>query len=452
MAVRWRVVDVRARPHVCERLHANGCFEGRCPRCGAAAEGRSPWVEVDSQLRQATLVLSEHARGELVAALQAHLTFVATQPALGRPWVLAPQPSFEEASVVQLIEDQAAPEDDPEPPVTPAGVPEVVGTSLRPPARRAASSLGEATGSVALEEGKVVVRTGPLDDAWQTAALKARPILVRDDAYPLLGIRIVGSFMGKVGCIDGFVDIGRTEASDLFRRLSEQFVVHVVVGEGAQRKIDGQGLERNAVLCVEAARALLASGEHPPRAFREAVARVDAVPVEERLQSTEETLHPGDYQHLVGAAETMAALEHLDRVSQSANLARLLEVEGLPVGEYEAIRKRILRASVEHGLCAPRRFWRRIVASGLAEDAEDYAAQLAQKRAAAVGDEGDLDAEAARKAWLAIADLCERKDIPAPLEVREALDLPDPVVLLDETSRPIQAAGEINSGDKPRAR
>lgn len=451
VAKRWRIVDVRARPQVADRLHASGCFEGRCPKCGLAAEGRSPWVEADSQTRKATLVLSEHARGELLAALQSHLNFVAKEPALGRPWILTPHPAFEEASVVQLIEDQASPEDESSPPVPPAGVPEVVGSVLRPPSRRTATSLGAATGILTLEEGRVVVRTGELEDAWRTAALKARPILVRNRKYPLLGVRVVGSYMGKTGCLDGVVDVGRTEASELFRRLSEQFEVHVAVAPGAVRKIEGQGLERNAVLCLEAARAQLTGGDHPPSAFSEAVEEFAAVTVEERLAPSAEAVHSGDYQHLVGASETLAALEHLDRVSRSSNLARLLEVDGLPVGEYEAIRKRILRASVEHGLCAPRRFWRRIVSSGLAEDAEDYAAQLAQKRAAAAGTEGDLEGEVARNAWLAIADLCERKDIPAPLEVREALDLPDPVVLLDESSRPIQAAGEINSDDKPQA-
>ena len=189
------------------------------------------------------------------------------------------------------------------------------------------------------------------------------------------------------------------------------------------RTIVAEGLEPNAALCLESGRGLLARGEFPPEDFARAKAALATDGVKTRLKLPTETIADGAYLHIVGGADATRALDHLDRVSQKESLARLLEVDGLPMGEYDAIRRRVLEGALAHGLCAPRRFWRRLVASGLARDLAAYAVQLAENRAAHTGEEGDLDGDEAQRAWQQILELCQRKQLAVPPQVHEALGM-----------------------------
>lgn len=333
-----------------------------------------------------------------------------------------------------------------------AGVPQLIGSdSPAPEGPRRPAAIGAHVADLTLDDavGFRVRLSGHELDQWEAARLSARPIHLRGRGYPLVGVRVVGSYMGQVGCIDAVVDVGSTLASDIFRRLSERFEVTLHLELGSReigRTIRAEGLEPNAALCVESARGILARGEYPPQEFDKARRALEAEPAESRLARPEVTIASGAYQHIIGAREAVAALEHLERVSQKDTLARLLEVDGLPMAEYDAIRRRVLEGSLAHGLCAPRRFWRRLVASGLARDLDDYARRLCAHRAEHEGEEGDLDEDAANEAWLAIHDLCRRKDIAPPPELRRALDLPEPPARAKPPARR-QASGEIRSGE-----
>lgn len=335
-----------------------------------------------------------------------------------------------------------------------AGVPQLIGAdSHAPEPPRRPNSIGAHVADLTLDDVVSFRVRVPADELgqWESARLSARPIHLRGRGYPLVGVRVVGSYMGQVGCIDAVVDVGSTLATDIFRRLSERFEVTLHLEHGSRdvsRTIRAEGLEPNAALCVESARGILARGEYPPQEFDKARRTLEAEPTEVRLAPPEVTIASGAYQHIIGAREAVAALENLERVSQKDTLARLLEVDGLPMAEYDAIRRRVLEGSLAHGLCAPRRFWRRLVASGLARDLEDYARRLAENRAEFEGEEGDLDDEGANEAWVAIHDLCRRKDIPPPPELRRALNLPEPPP--NARQRPParrQASGEIRSGE-----
>ncbi|MCX4245818.1 HEAT repeat domain-containing protein [Paraliomyxa miuraensis] len=334
-----------------------------------------------------------------------------------------------------------------------AGVPQMIGSdSPAPEAPRRPSSIGTYVADLTLDE-VVAFRIRVHADAlgqWEAARLSARPIHLRGRGYPLVGVRVVASYMGQMGCIDAIVDVGSTLATDVFRRLSDRFEVTLYLEHGSrevERVIRSEGLEPNAALCIESARGILARGEYPPQEFDKARRALEAEPCEVRLAPPDVTIAPGAYQHIIGAREAVAALEHLERVSHKDTLARLLEVDGLPMAEYDAIRRRVLEGSLAHGLCAPRRFWRRLVASGLARDLDDYTMRLCANRAEHEGEEGDLDETAAHEAWLAIHDLCRRKDIPPPPPLRRALDLPEPEPVRPRPPPRRQASGEIRSGE-----
>lgn len=335
-----------------------------------------------------------------------------------------------------------------------AGVPQLIGVdSPAPEGPRRPASLGAYVADLTLDDIVSFRVRVPAEELgqWEGARLSARPIHLRGRGYPLVGVRVVGSYMGQVGCIDAVVDVGSTLASDIFRRLSERFEVTLHLEHGSRdvsRTIRAEGLEPNAALCVESARGILARGEYPPQEFDKARRALESEPSDVRLSPPEVTIAQGAYQHIIGAREAVAALEHLERVSQKDTLARLLEVDGLPMAEYDAIRRRVLEGSLVHGLAAPRRFWRRLVASGLARDLDDYAKRLAENRAEFEGTEGDLDEEGANEAWQAIHELCRRKDIPPPPELRRALDLPEPPpVARQRPPARRQASGEIRSGE-----
>ncbi len=335
-----------------------------------------------------------------------------------------------------------------------AGVPQLIGLdSPSPEVDTGPTSIGAHVADLTLDE-MVTFRVRVSSEEfpqWEAARLSARPIHLRGRGYPLVGVRVQGSYLGQMGCIDAVVDVGSALATDAFRQLSERFVVRLVVEHGSReisREIQAEGLEPNAALCIESARGILARGEYPPQEFDKARRALEAEPADVRLARTEVTIASGAYQHIIGAREAIAALEHLERVSQKETLARLLEVDGLPMADYDVIRRRVLEGSLAHGLCAPRRFWRRLVASGLARDLEDYAVRLCDHRAEHQGEEGDLEPEAAHEAWMSIGELCRRKNISPPPALRSALDLPEPDAAAAPPPPPRrQASGEIRSGE-----
>ncbi|MCA9685551.1 MAG: hypothetical protein KC457_25455, partial [Myxococcales bacterium] len=279
---------------------------------------------------------------------------------------------------------------------------------------------------------------------WGQAALQVRPIHLRDHGYPLIGVRLVASYLGRMALIDGVVDVGSDQAAEIFANLSRRFRVQLVIkgdssGSVIRREVSARDLERNAALCLESARAALARSEYPREAFVEALEFLRETPLEDRLTGAAQTLVGGAYRHLISPRETWVALDHLEASSDKKNLAHLLEVDGLSVDEYEAIRRRVLVASVEHGLCAPRRFWRRIIASGLADDFNDYAARLARARSDVDQDGDDLDGEQRVAAWARIAELCDLKQLEYPVELGRKLGL--------EADRPRQRA-RVDSGEQ----
>ncbi|MCH9681317.1 MAG: HEAT repeat domain-containing protein [Deltaproteobacteria bacterium] len=377
-------------------------------------------------------------------------SFLTPPPAIPAPRTLARPPVVDDEMGLAPLPPRPAVEDDPE-----AGVPQIIGLdSPSPEVGARPASIGAHVADLTLDEVvafRIRVSSEQLPQ-WEAARLSARPIHLRGRGYPLVGVRVVGSYMGQVGCIDAVVDVGSTLATDAFRRLSEQFSVTLVIEHGSReisRTIEASGLEPNAALCVESARGILARGEYPPQEFDKARRALEAEPADVRLARAEVTIASGDYQHIIGAREAVAALEHLERVSQKETLARLLEVDGLPMAEYDLIRRRVLEGSLAHGLCAPRRFWRRLVASGLARDLDDYAERLCANRSEHEGEEGDLDPDAAHEAWVAIHGLCERKNITPPAALRAALELPEPDAPAASPPPPPrrQASGEIRSGE-----
>lgn len=482
----WRWVDVASRPELAELVVQRGPIEGQCPTCHRTVSVAAPWVAINGRAGSATLILGEDRRAHLIDELQNHLATLRARPEMAEPWLLTPQVEFvtlgEENTTRRRaplgVEDEpGAPEEDTRPrpvaapeevsveleaiesapvpsPAAPAeiqedaGVPQLIGTDPRTPASQASPfpNLGGHVCDLLFDEGTVVVAPDLRGDTaarWREAKLEARPIHLRGAGYPLVGVRVVGAWMGQVGCIDAVIDPGSAEASDVFRILSQTFSVRVLVpgDPPLMRDVAGPGLEPNAALCLESARGVLAQGEYPPEDFDRARAVLAEETVEARLAPSKLTVASGAYAHIIGAREAMAALDHLDRISRKEVLSRLLEVEGLKMGEYDAIRRRVLEGALAHGLVAPRRFWRRVVASGLARDLEDYARQLADNRALHEGEEGDLEEEQRIAAWQGILELCRRKGIRPPAPLRRALDLPD----VDPPSPPgtRSAAGEI---------
>ncbi len=442
---------------VASRLRDSGPFEGDCPACGRMTQGRGAWLEIDQVLRRAALIVPGDRRGDLVALMQEHLAWLGRHPQLAEPWSLQPELVFvdhgEDTARRTVPEDsnatanravQRPPQRPSEParpvalgpePGTPipivAGVPQAIssdgvgGAPGRP-------TIGALLGTLEQDDAGPVVMFRPdaeVAHKWRDAKLEVRPLHLRGRGYPLLGVRIVASWMGQVGCIDAFVDVGQPESQAIFRALAQHFSLRLIASlpDGAEvvRELSALGLEPNAALCLESAHGALSSGDNPPEQFRIAVEAAAADSVGQRLALSKTTIAAGSYQHVIGGREATRALEHIDRVSRKETLARLLEVEGLPMAEYDSIRRRVLAGALEHGVVAPRRFWRRVVASGLADDLADYVEKLVHNRQLHEGEEGDLDPDAARAAWQGILDVCDRKDLPIPEAVRQALNLPE---------------------------
>jgi hypothetical protein len=457
-ATRWRWIDRDADPQEADRSRAEGPLRGRCPSCSAPATARTDWLELEPASQRAVLVLGPHQRHALVEILQAHLDAVARRVEAGAypfapAWLLRPAWRFEgEGSVTAVREFTPPPQEEredtaprhapsgPSPAAEPvnagAGVPKLVGGSGFPTHVPASEASDTYLAMLNMERGagedaeEIVTIALDLDDAghalWGQAALQVRPIHLRDHGYPLIGVRLVASYLGRMALIDGIVDVGSEEAGAVFASLSRRFRVQLLLRGSSntsaiRREVSARDLERNAALCLESARAALARSEYPREAFVQALEHLRNTPIEDRLRGALQTLVAGSYRHLISPRETWVALEHLESASAKRNLAHLLEVDGLSVDEYEAIRRRVLVASVEHGLCAPRRFWRRIIASGLADNFDDYATRLARARAEADQDGDDLDSEQRSATWARIAELCDLKQLEYPVELARKL-------------------------------
>jgi hypothetical protein len=452
-ATRWRWVDRDAMLEESDRCRSDGPLRGRCPSCGAAAKGRVDWLELEPASERAVLILGSQQRHEVVELLRDHFDAVSRRVASGDfesapVWMLRPLWRFDEEGSATAVRDEGedtAPRRVPSAPspAAEAGVPKPVGTPVGGAGwNDLASQVPEGRGNtyVAMLEvepaagdndEQLVTISLDLDDAgsslWGQAALQARPIHLDEHGYPLIGVRIVASYLGRMALIDGVIDVGGDEASEVFASLSRRFRVQLVLGAntgsrpGIRREVSARDLERNVALCLESARAELARREYPREAFRRALEHLRETSLEQRLRSAQLPLAAGAYRHLISPRETWVALEHLEAASDKRNLSQLLEVDGLSVDEYEAIRRRVLVASVEHGLCAPRRFWRRLIASGLAEDFDVYATKLARARAEADQDGDDLDSEQRAASWARIAELCDLKQLEYPVELARKL-------------------------------
>lgn len=457
----WRWVDAAARPDLDLRVQHDGPYEGTCPDCGAQARSAGTWLRIDARAREASLQVAEAQRGSLLRILREHLHAVESRSHAVRPWMLQPTPVFYDlpdspgaargavpvvpARSGELVIDMVKPSKAPGgPPVhaapraasapgsMPPGVPQVIGSDTRTPGTFRPPVLGAYVGELLVEGDEVVARAtvdASEKDKWEKAHLQCRPILLRRHGYPLLGVRTIASFLGQKAVIDAVLDPGEPGSAEVFRLLAQRFAYRLEVstadGQTVQRDAGAEALAPNAALCLESARTVLAREQLPPDRYHEARAALALLDVKARLAPPAETIAAGAYQHIIGAAEATTALEHLDWVSTKPSLARLLEVEGLPMTEYDALRRRVLQGSLDHGLVAPRRFWRRVVASGLVPDLETYAVKLCEARAALEGEEGDLEPEAARAAWEGIGELCSRKDLPFPPQLLRALGLPE---------------------------
>lgn len=444
---RWRWVDAEARPELAKRLREAGPLEGSCRSCQRPAEGGGAWLELSPAQEQATLVLGVHQRGELLEVLQAHLEQLRARPAQVRHWILQPRVTFSGPRPVT-----AAPVDAHE---RGAGIPKAVGQRGWASGPTLSAEIQRAlVCDLTLSDGNVTV-VAPLDEAtrrmWGSAALQARPVLLRGLGYPLLGVRLVASYLGEVAVIDAVVDVGEASTSEIFVRLAQSFRLQLVVRSDAAgpaaavREIEAEPLARNAAMCLESAQGQLATGEYPPDAYRTARESLGHMSAKQRLEPARHGLAEGSYRHLVSPNEALQAIERLDQASKKDNLARLLEVDGLPVGEYEAIRRVVLAAALEFGLTAPARFWRRILGTELVRDAGEWIQKLVANRSACIARGDDLSPEQAEQAWRAIFDLCQHHSLTPPPEVARALGL------ARRSEPPRQGPHVLPAPDAPRA-
>lgn len=410
---RWRWVDAEAQPELARRLRDSGPLAGACKACQRPAEGGGAWLELSPVAEQATLVLAADQRGELLEALQVHLDQLRGRPGQVRPWLLQPRLAFGTAGVPVAASDERG-----------AGIPKPVGELSAEIQRALVCDLTLAAGGVAA----IAVLDEPTRRMWGSAALQARPVLLRGLGFPLLGVRLVASYLGEVAVIDAVVDIGEARSSEIFMRLAQAFRLQLLVRSdtgqaSAVREIEAESLNRNAAMCLESAQGQLGAGEFPPDAYRTACDSLARMSAKQRMEPARSTLAEGSYRHLVSPGEALAALERLDAASKKDNLARLLEVDGLPVVEYEQMRRSVLAAAVEFGLPAPARFWRRTLGADLVRDPADWIHRLVANRSAWIIRGDDLTPEQAEQAWRAILDLCQHHDVTPPPELTQAIGL-----------------------------
>ncbi|HEY8378306.1 MAG TPA: hypothetical protein VIK91_17540, partial [Nannocystis sp.] len=93
-ARRWRWIDCEARPELAATVRAAGPLVGACPRCRRPVSGGGAWLELAPERKAATLVLSADRRGDLIAALQAHVAEVAARAEHAAAWLLQPAVAF----------------------------------------------------------------------------------------------------------------------------------------------------------------------------------------------------------------------------------------------------------------------------------------------------------------------------------------------------------------------
>lgn len=317
---------------------------------------------------------------------------------------------------------------------------------LTPDVQRA--TLGSLT-----REGGAVQVSATLNEAtarvWATASIRVRPLHLRGLGFPLVGVRCIAEVGGEPLLIDAVVDVGEPATTDVFKQLAREFKVKLVLrseGGTSPRELVAPELQRNAAACLESAQAQLGTGEFPPDAYRTARDLLAARSVAQRLEPARNALTEA---MIEGCRESSAAafqaLERLDQASRKDNLARLLEVDGLPVETYEAVRSAVLAAAIEFGLPVPGRFWRRWLASEQARDLGDFVRRLVAARSACVAAGEALTQEQAEAAWRGLFDLCQHKDITPPPELSKALGLGHqrPAPTRRSSQAPIVVAGEI---------
>ena len=435
--LRWRWIDRESEPERARRAEAGSALEGRCPSCGADARASVDCVLIDASQERVTLLLGDDRRDELLGTIRRYFEELEKRHPGGAEFLLRPDWRFVGAASERSKGAQQRPADAKreQSSAQSAGVP----TALDPkPRLNRPRSQPEEDGRayiahLRLDDEEKVVVDAFLDAEgkrlWGAAALRGRPILLREYGYPLLGVRLVASYVGRSSSIDALLDVGEDDANRVFLALSREFRLQLSIqgddGDAVLRRgVSAVALERNAALCLESARAALAAGEFPPGAFEDALERLEGTPKNKRLsEGSKGVVAVGAFQHLISSAEAWKALEQLDQLSEKQTLSRMLEVEGFPVGEYEELRKRVLKGALEFGLCAPRRFWRRIIASGLAESAEDYVQRLCDARRAASEGGEELSVEQRIGAWERIEELCRRRGVTPPEPLLHALDL-----------------------------
>jgi len=432
-ARRWRWVDAEADAQLSSLVREGGPLVGECPSCKGIAAGQGAWLEIRPAAQEATLILAPHQRGEVVEILREHLRMIGLRPSFVRPWILQPEIVFHGGAVTRDTAKEL-------PPVGPAPTPAPMPVaSTWVPAPAASEIEWAASGELDMIDNEVMVRLH-LNDAsvrvWTDATIVARPILLRGFGYPLVGVRLVANYLGESAVIDGLIDVGDVEAHEIFARLSHAFRLNLTIS-GARgrpaltREVQAEGVERNAALCLESASSILAGGDFGSGAFLESCGRLAELGVVERLAPATVAMEVGAHRKLATAADAWAALDHLDRSSGRENLTHLLEVDGLPLGEYEEIRRAVLSAAVEFGLTPASRFWRRILIPEVGPNAEAIVQRLARTRARGRG--GDLSDEAVLENWYRMKDLADRKRVAYPEELKDALAQDDGV----KSSRPL---------------
>ena len=210
-------------------------------------------------------------------------------------------------------------------------------------------------------------------------------IHLRDLGYPVLGVRVLASYLGRVSVIDGVLDPSEEEAGRVIETLCQDFRVFVEL----------QGVEGSATIVREvstrdfiATRRCAWSPRGPssppetilPRRGRQWWRRSRGAAWRRGCGLRTYRSVPGTTGISSPRRSAGAPWSTSTPVSLHGNLARLLEVDGMPVAEFEELRRRILAQSIAFGICAPRRFWRRVIASGLGESPAHYVEALAGVR------------------------------------------------------------------------
>ncbi|MCA9691273.1 MAG: HEAT repeat domain-containing protein [Nannocystaceae bacterium] len=464
-----------------------------------------PWVELTRTTQSAALVLSDVHRAELPRVLREHLDGCDAHPERAALWLL--QPEIEFAMVGVQDEDDTNP-GRPTPvarerskptraalvaPVVVASPPEpetveveadpdeieltveadiTVDVDVEPEADNDTDtkirSIAEpgviqetalATLSATPQGVRITARVDPMTgEFWRTAEIAVRPVCFREFGYPLVGVRLVGTGSPNRGIIDAVIDVSSDGAAKVFLELARGFRGEFLLLDESGNLVDerefvGPGLERNAAMCIESARGLLGAGEYGPGAYRDAVTRLEGRSLAERLAGSKFPITVVDCIELISPARTWEAIDLLTEVSKKEHLTPLLEIEGLPVPDYEDLRTRVLEAALDFGLVPPNRFWRRVLASDLVHSAQDWVSRLVAARKAALDQNvDDLTREQAGEAWHRIRDLCQKKKIAPPPDLQRVFggDGSSAVPRMRRSTQPPMSASGTIGDDSPR--